>query len=92
MDIALLNRGWNRTWSDTMVNLEARKLVETANRLSAFYLQDGLTRIKFVEEIKQVVEIKNLKQHDELKPMKNALHASKICVLKQIIYTNKNAC
>ncbi|MCR1552896.1 MAG: DUF4225 domain-containing protein [Enterobacter cloacae] len=56
MDIALLNRGWNRTWSDTMVNLEARKLVETANRLSAFYLHDGLTRINFVEEIKQVVE------------------------------------
>ncbi|MBD3716762.1 hypothetical protein IE994_01645 [Enterobacter hormaechei] len=56
MDIALLNRGWNRTWSDTMVNLEPRKLVETANRLSAFYLQDGLTRIKLVEEIKQVVD------------------------------------
>ncbi len=56
MDIALLDRGWNRTWSDTMVNLEARKLVETANRLSAFYLQNGLTRIKFVEEIRQVVE------------------------------------
>ncbi|WP_407859478.1 DUF4225 domain-containing protein [Enterobacter pseudoroggenkampii] len=56
MDIALLNRGWNRTWSDTMVNLEARKLVETANRLSVFYLQDGITRIKFVGEIKQVVD------------------------------------
>lgn len=56
MDIALLNRGWNRTWSDTMVNLEARKLFETANRLSAFYLHDALTRIKFIEEIKQVVE------------------------------------
>lgn len=56
MDIALLNRGWNRTWSDTMVNLEARKLVETANQLSAFYLHDGLTRIKFVEEIKQLVQ------------------------------------
>lgn len=56
MDIALLNRGWNRTWSNTMVNLEARKLVETANRLSAFYLQDGITRIKFVEDIKEVVE------------------------------------
>ncbi|PAN76856.1 hypothetical protein CIW68_05285 [Enterobacter cloacae] len=56
MDIALLNRGWNRTCSDTIVNLEARKLVETANRLSAFYLNVGLTRIKFVEEIKQVVE------------------------------------
>jgi len=39
-----------------MVNLEARKLVDTANQLSAFYLQDGLCRIKFVEEIKQVVE------------------------------------
>lgn len=39
-----------------MVNLEARKVIETANRLSAYYLQDGLTRIKFVEEIKQVVE------------------------------------
>ena len=56
MDIALLNRGCNRTCSDTMVNLEARKLFETANRLSAFYLHDALTRIEFVEEIKQVVE------------------------------------
>lgn len=56
MDIALLNKGRNRAWTDTMVSLEARKLVETANRLSAFYLQDSLTRIKFVEEIKQVIE------------------------------------
>ncbi|SFU04778.1 hypothetical protein SAMN05192562_104214 [Kosakonia arachidis] len=55
MDIALLNRGWNRTWSDTMVNLEARKVVE-------------------------------------LKPMKNALYASKICVLKQTICLSKSAC
>ncbi len=39
-----------------MVNLEARKLIKTANQLSAFYLRDGLTRIRFVEEIKQVVE------------------------------------
>lgn len=91
MDIALLNRGWNRTWSDTMVNLEARKLVETANRLSAFYLQDGLTRIKFVEEIKQVVD-KEFETARRAKPMKNALHASKICVPKQIICKNKNAC
>ncbi|HAV2210405.1 TPA: hypothetical protein JHJ93_003706 [Enterobacter cloacae] len=51
MDIALLNRGWNRTWSDTMVNLEARKLVETANRLSAFYLQDGLRKVRISGEI-----------------------------------------
>lgn len=56
MDIALLNRGCNRTWSDTMVNLDARKLIETANRLSAFFLHNALTRIEFVEEIKQVLE------------------------------------
>ena len=55
-DIALLNKGRIRAWSDTMVNLEARKLIKTANQLSAFYLRDGLTRIRFVEEIKQVVE------------------------------------
>lgn len=52
MDIALLNKDRNRAWSDTMVNLEARKLVDTANQLSAFHLHDGLARIKFVEEIK----------------------------------------
>jgi hypothetical protein len=56
MDIALPGRCWNRSWSDTMINLEARKLISAANQLSAFYLYDGLTRISFVEEIKQIVE------------------------------------
>jgi len=39
-----------------MVNLEARKLINTANMLSSFHLRDGLTRMKFVQEIKKVVE------------------------------------
>lgn len=59
MDAALLDMmrsGRNKNWAETMINLEARKLVNTANRLSAFHLQDGLTRIHFVQEIRQVVE------------------------------------
>ncbi len=60
MDAALLDMmrsgGRNKAWAKTMVNLEARKLINTANTLSAFNLRDGLTRMKFVQEIKEVVE------------------------------------
>lgn len=60
MDAALLNMmssgGRNKAWAETMVNLEARKLINTANTLSSYHLRDGLTRINFVQEIKQVVE------------------------------------
>lgn len=60
MDAALLDMmrsgGRNKAWAETMVNLEARKLINTANRLSAFHLQNGLTRINFVQEIKLVIE------------------------------------
>ncbi|MFI3309765.1 DUF4225 domain-containing protein [Ewingella allii] len=60
MDIALLNMagsgGRNKAWAETMVNLEARKLINTANTLASFHLNDGLTRMQFVQEIKDVVE------------------------------------
>lgn len=60
MDAALLNMmssgGRNKARAETMVNLEARKLINTANTLSSSHLRDGLTRINFVQEIKQVVE------------------------------------
>lgn len=60
MDAALLDMmrsgGRNKAWAETMVNLEARKLVNTANTLSSFHLRDGLTRMKFVQEIKEVIE------------------------------------
>lgn len=55
MDVALLEMmrsGRNKNWAETMINFEARKLVNTANSLSAFHLQDSLTRIDFVNEIK----------------------------------------
>lgn len=38
-----------------MINLEARKLVNTANTVAAMHLFDSLTRLKFVDEIRQVV-------------------------------------
>lgn len=60
MDAALLEMmrsgGRNKAWAETMVNLEARKLINTANRLSDFHLKDGLTRMQFVQEIKSVVD------------------------------------
>ncbi|QGU89834.1 DUF4225 domain-containing protein [Erwinia sorbitola] len=60
MDAVLLDMmrsgGRNKSWAEKMVNLEARKLLNTANMLSAFHLQDGLTRMKFVQEIKEVIE------------------------------------
>lgn len=59
MDAALpdmMCSGRNKNWAETMVNLEARKLINTANMLCSFHLRDGLTRMKFVQEIKKVVE------------------------------------
>ncbi|MRS90587.1 DUF4225 domain-containing protein [Enterobacteriaceae bacterium RIT714] len=59
MDAALLDMmrsGRNKKWAETMVNLEARKLISTANTLSSFHLRDGLTRMKFVQDIKDLVE------------------------------------
>jgi len=60
MDAALLSMmrsgGRNQAWAETMVNLEARKLVDVANRVASFHLNHGLSRIQFIEEIKKVIE------------------------------------
>ncbi|WP_145560970.1 DUF4225 domain-containing protein [Yersinia bercovieri] len=60
MDATLLSRmrsgGRITSWSETMVNLEAHKLINIANTLSASHLSDSLTRMNFVQEIKEVVE------------------------------------
>jgi hypothetical protein len=60
MDAALLSMmrsgGRNRAWAETMVNMEARKLIEAANVISGFHLRDSLTRLQFVQEIRDVVE------------------------------------
>lgn len=59
MDAALLNimrsGGRNKAWAETMVNMEARKLVNTANTLSAFHLSDGLTRMNFIKDVRDFV-------------------------------------
>ncbi|QNQ27500.1 hypothetical protein H9W86_23195 (plasmid) [Enterobacter roggenkampii] len=56
MDIILPgNKSQARVWAETMINLEARKLVNTANIVGARHLGDGLTRLKFIDEIKSVI-------------------------------------
>lgn len=55
MDTLLFPGQNRRAWSDTMINLEARKLVNTANTVAAMHLHDGLTRLQFVDEIKSVI-------------------------------------
>jgi hypothetical protein len=56
MDSALLGGGRNLPWSSTMVNQEARMLVDKANFLASQYLRDGVIRIKFMQEIKAFVD------------------------------------
>ena len=55
MDISLLTGQQTNAWSATMINLEARKLINTANRVAADHLKDGLTRIQFMEDIKSFI-------------------------------------
>jgi len=55
MDTLLLPGQNTRAWAETMINLEARKLVNTANTVAAMHLQDGLIRIQFVNEVRAVI-------------------------------------
>ncbi len=60
MDEVLLammrSNGRNKAWAETMVNLEARKLIEIANRVGGFHIRNSLTRLQFVQEIRDVIE------------------------------------
>lgn len=57
MDMALLamRNGRNQAWAETMVNLHARQLINTANAVGGRHLQDGLSRIHFMEDIKSFI-------------------------------------
>lgn len=57
MDIALFPGQSRSQWAYTMINLEARKLVNTANTVAAMHISDSLTRLKFVDEIRQVIMV-----------------------------------
>lgn len=54
--LAMREKGRNRHWAESMVNLEARKLLTEANKISSFHLKDGLIRMKFTAEIKTLIE------------------------------------
>lgn len=54
MDTLLFPGQNRRAWSDTMINLEARKLVNTANTVAAMHLHDGLSRLQFVDDFESV--------------------------------------
>ena len=59
MDVALLDMmrsGRSKNWAETMINLEARKLINTANHVSSVHLSNGMTQVKFVQEIRDLVE------------------------------------
>ncbi|WP_337994959.1 hypothetical protein [Kosakonia radicincitans] len=55
MDIALFPGQKGRAWAETMINLGARKLINTANIVGGDHLKDGLARIRFMEDIKTFV-------------------------------------
>lgn len=55
MDIVLFPGQNARAWAETMINLEARKLINTANIVGGQHLSDGLARIKFMDDIRQFV-------------------------------------
>ncbi|WP_145559309.1 DUF4225 domain-containing protein [Yersinia bercovieri] len=56
MDISLLSRNRNKAWAEAMINLEARNLIDTANRVSFSHLRDSYTRMKFVQDIKAYID------------------------------------
>lgn len=55
MDIVIFPGQNARAWAETMINLEARKLINTANIVGGQHLSDGLARIKFMDDIRQFV-------------------------------------
>ena len=68
MDTLLLPGQNPRAWAETMINLEARKLVNTANTVAAMHLQDGFIRIQFVDEIRAFIMARALSFHPSSLP------------------------
>lgn len=88
MDIALFPGQRNRAWAETMINLEARKLINTANAVGGNHLTDGLARIKFMEEIKsflmeQFSATRSAKSDDECMQCLKNIRAENDSLLEQ---------
>lgn len=95
MDAALLSMmrsgGRNRAWAETMVNLEARNLVEAANVISGFHLRDSLTRLQFVQEIRDVVE-KQFAAARQARTDEDCIACIKTCGKRLRTFVNRIAC
>lgn len=88
MDTLLLPGQNPRAWAETMINLEARKLVNTANTVVAMHLHDGFIRIQFVDEIRafimaQFEAVRRAKTDDDCMACLRALQAENISLLEQ---------
>ncbi|MEG5986678.1 DUF4225 domain-containing protein [Enterobacter kobei] len=88
MDTLLLPGQNSRVWAETMINLEARKLVNTANTVAAMHLQDGFIRIQFVDEIRafimaQFEAARRAKTVDDCMACLRALRAENTSLLEQ---------
>lgn len=88
MDTLLLPGQNPRAWAETMINLEARKLVNTANTVAAMHLQDGFIRIQFVNEIRafimaQFESARRAKTDDDCMACLRALRAENTSLLEQ---------
>lgn len=64
-------------WSEMALDREAHKLVNTANKISSIYLKDGLTRLKFVEEIRDIIT-KQLAAAQRLKTIESYTQSTEI--------------
>lgn len=88
MDTLLLPGQNPRAWAETMINLEARKLVNTANTVAAMHLQDGFIRIQFVDEVRafimaQFEAARRAKTDDDCMACLRALRAENTSLLEQ---------
>ncbi|HHA1505309.1 TPA: DUF4225 domain-containing protein [Enterobacter ludwigii] len=88
MDTLLLPGQNPRAWAETMINLEARKLVNTANTVAAMHLQDGFIRIQFVDEIRafimaQFEAARRAKTDDDCMACLQALRTENTSLLEQ---------
>ncbi|MDD7998239.1 DUF4225 domain-containing protein [Kosakonia radicincitans] len=88
MDTLLFSRQNQSVWAATMINLEARQLVNTANTVAAMHLHDGLSRIQFVDEIRSVIisqfeAARRAKTDDECMACIKALRAENHSLLEQ---------
>ena len=97
MDTLLLPGQNPRAWAETMINLEARKLVNTANTVAAMHVQDGFIRIQFVDEIRafimaQFEAARRAKTDDDCMTCLRALRAENTSLLEQSPIAQNRLC